>query len=959
MQFPSSHSTEEKLKSLSERLNYLARDTNSARLYINQNVKSANLQLNLSLVISKIILELHFIDRSKNEFEEIIEQYNKANNTALTFDNFFNINWIRVIAGEAIMPRLINHFVRQVGYYEKESKPIEIPIDKNDLIRCLQIYFERCFQDSRLTISRIALENVISKFALQKLTIDFLIGIEVIRFNSDDNIYYWEGGEYSRHLKNEIASTLWLLVGGENATDIEFRRYFRLIQGAEIWFDNLGAFLNYENTEKISELAASFLATETDLLKSDAEFTKIWLDSEHFDINTAIPVIEFNYNNTYNFLESVNYQKWHLHGAFDYQSTRSFCHSLLRIIVLCEPKHPIPYKSALNILKDTSRPSLLWTLYSDIYKEFPFIIPYLLTDSELLPIAFNLIDKIKIDNLLLSEQSNNDKKIEESCEVINKFWFEMFEFSLEQIISVQSNDKEKGELITRILLDVSEKVFSINSNNRYSVINHNTFRKRYDTALKKLANKKITTGNSYPKPPVSPRLIHSLLPDIAKFLKEKSANRNPNHIEHLNLNHGFVDLSIEMLRIANLRVSDIELSLDEKGKLENASKDLITLLQKELTEFYSAIEIDVQLDSSTAPEKKKVKRGVSSFGFEIIDWGYLYLHFEKGNTLQSFYDNFITSLTFKIDADKYDEQNKEQYEKLKLYLKSLMLGFISINQKKDFCEIEGLPVKPTLEKLENWIREFSLKYSIDEIAKKRIDVFNERFYVFGYDIYYQQLTNLLYRSINFFNNQTQIRFVGDFFAESKDIGRMLTAINILDSKELEDIISNKIKSVEIEDFIASSFTTTELQYALVEAVNSDNHWKLAKPLIKKIQDHFNKVKHTEENIINFLFEISLLLAFKEKDLPKLTNLPIPKRENYYSTGNKKAENIQRFFIALYKVYKDKKYDEAIPILKSLLLYEPKNIRYAFHLYRAETLKAIEKNESNIIKSSKSRLEKLR
>jgi len=155
MQFPSSHTTEEKLKSLSERLKYLSRDTNSARLYIDQNVKSANLKLNLSLVLSKIILELHFIDRSKNIFEKIIEEYNADKKTNLSYEDFEKLNWIRIIAGEAIMPRLISHFVWQVGYYEKEGKPIEIPTAKNDLIRCLQIYSERCFQDSRLTISKI------------------------------------------------------------------------------------------------------------------------------------------------------------------------------------------------------------------------------------------------------------------------------------------------------------------------------------------------------------------------------------------------------------------------------------------------------------------------------------------------------------------------------------------------------------------------------------------------------------------------------------------------------------------------------------------------------------------------------------------------------------------------------------------------------------------------------------
>jgi len=943
MQFPSTYTTEEKLKSLSERLKYLARDTNSARLYTDKNVKSANLKLNLSLVLSKIILEVHFIDRGKNVFEKIIEEYNAANKTKLSFNDFEELNWIRIIAGEAIMPRLISHFVWQVSYFEKEGKPIDIPLDKNDLVRCLQIYSERCFQNSRLTISKIELENVLSKFAFEELTIDFLIDIEVIGVDSKADNYYWKGGEYSRHLKNEIASTLWLLIGGENATEIEFRRFLKLNEGAEIWIDDLGAFLNHKNTKIICDLAVLFLINENDLLKSNAEFTKIWLDAEnyrHIDIKSEIPVVEFNYNNAYDFIESVNYHKWRFQDAFDYQRTRSFCHSLLRIIVLCEPKHPTPYKNVLKILKDTSRPSLLWTLYSDIKREFPFVIPYLLTDSELLPIAFKLLDKIEIDNLLLSEQSNNDRKVEESCEVKNQFWVEMFELSLDQIISVHSNDKEKGELIAKILIDVSEKVFSINSNNRNSIINHNAFRKRYDIGLKKLANKKITTGNTYPRPPVSPRLVHSLLPDISNYLNEKTATKNPNHIEHLNLNHGFIDLCIEMLRLANLRVSEFEISADEKVKLDNSSKDIITLLQKEITEFYSATEIDVQLYNTIGTEKKKAKRGVSSFGFEIIDWGYLYLHFEKSNLLQSVHVSFIASINFNTIEDKYDEQNKEQCEKIKLYLKSLMLAFISINQKKDFYEIDGLPVKPTLEKLESWIRELSLKYSIDEIPKEQIDVFNERFNVFGNDLYYQQLTLLLYRSINFFSGASNDKFVESLSATSFDTGRMLAAMNILESKALRDILSKRIDIIKTEKFIEQTHTVTELQNAMIEAVNSIDNWSLAEPLLNKIEEHYNRVKHFDENSQNLLYEVKLLLAFKEKNISKLSLISIPKSEYHRIENNQLKENRKAYLIALHYLYTENKYSEAISKLESLHSTEEENIDYAFHLLRAKTLKAI-------------------
>lgn len=944
MKFFYPFTAEEKLKSLSERLKYLARNNNSYKDYIDQKVKSENLQFNLSLVLTHIILNLKFIDRSKKVFLEIIDEYNQANKTSLTFEEFEKANWIRIVAEEVKMPELVRHFVWQVGYYEKERKPIEIPADKNDLIRCLQIYSQRYFEDSKLTIAKSELERILNNHVSNKISIDFLVERDVVGLDSMSELYYWKGNEYSRHLRNEIASTLWLLVGGEDATLKDFRKYFKYIQGAEIWVEDLGSHLSHKNTSKICELAAAFLNSETDLLKSTNEFNKIWLDAnslQHIDIKTEIPFVEFNYENAFDFIESVNYHKWRFRDAFGYQRTRSFCHSLLRIIVANDTKHLIKYENVLRILKDTSRPFLLWTLYSDIQIEFSFVIPYLLTDMELIPIAFNLIDKIEIDNVFLSEQSNNNRKSEESCEIKNQLWMEMFNLTLEQLASTTSDNMDNGELLAKILIDLTEKVFSINTNNRNSIISHNSLRKRYDEVLKKLGNKRITNANIYSSPPIKPRVVISLLPHIINYIKIKFEATTPNHTEFLHLKSGLIDLSIEVLRLGNLRISEGEFLKEQKERNESATRDLVSLMETYLSEFYSQIEIDVQVYNKSGTEKRKAKRGVNEFGFEIIDWGYLYLHFEKNSVLQNFTERFTTAINFNTNGDKYDDKNKEQFEKIKLYLKSLMLGFISINQKKDLLEIDGLPVKATLDKLEKWISDFSLMYSIEDIPHAKIDVFNEMFGVFGYDMYYQHLTSLLYRSINYFNGKEQSKFVQDFFLHSTDIGRMLTAINILDSKELRDIISKRISEVKIEDFIENSFTTTELQYALVEAVNSANHWELAKPLIERIQNHFKRVKHNDEHTNYFLFEVNLLLAFKEKDFKKLSDLPIPKDEFHHQRVNKKAENIKNFFIALYKIYNDKNYDEAILILKSLLIDETKNIRYAFHLYRAETLKAIE------------------
>lgn len=940
-----------KLKSLSERLRYLARNRNTYNEHIDQKIKSENLQYNLSLILSHIILKLQFIDRSKKAFEDIIEEYNNSNKTTLAFEDFEKIGWIRNVTNEVLIPELVRHFIWQVSYYEKKGESIEIPIDKKDITACLQVYSQRCFENAKLTIARVELETILSNYAPKEVSIDFLIEKEIIGTYSETEVYYWKDHEYSRHLRNEIASTIWLLIGGEESTIIEFKKYFKLIQGTQLWIEDLRDYLTPKNTSKISDLAALFLSSEIDLLKSNDEFSKIWLDAQryqHIDIKTDIPVVEFNYNNAFEFIESVNYHKWRYRDLFDYQQTRSHCYLLLKIIVHNEPIYSNPYQNTLKILKDTSRPFLLWVLYREIPDNFPFVIPYLLTDYELIPIALQLIDKIKIDDVLLSEQSNNDRKEEKTCELKNQLWIEMFDLTLEQFSSTYSDDKEKGETIAKVLIDSAEKAFDYIINNTNNHIRHNALRRRYEEALKKLSYQRVKNTNIYPTSLINKRIAFFLLPHIAKYLNGKLSSPYPNHTDLLYLESALTDLSIETLRLSNIGFSEDEISNKQKQNIEECIIELVSSLESYLSKFYSQTDVDVQTYTALGTEKRTIKRGTNEFGFEIIDWGYLFLNFEKHSILEAFHNKFTTSLNFNTNGDKYDEQNKNQFEKINLYLKSLMVGFISTHQKKDLYEIDRLPVKNTLFFLEKWIRDFSLFYSINDLNNKRIDVFNEMFNVFGYGIYHQHLTSLLYKSINYFTEKNSNEFVRDFFATSNDIGRMLTAINILDLKEQQNIISQRISEIEIDEFIENSFNTTELQYALIEAVNSESHWELAKPLVKRIQDHFKQVKYHDYYQDSLLFQVNLLLIIKEKDFSKLNEIPIPTKSYIHAEFNEKMEKMKQFYIALFVLYNDRNYDESIKLLKPLLSEDSKNIKYAFHLYRAETLKAINNNMESYV-----------
>lgn len=935
----------ENIKALSEKLKYLAKYNNSYSDYSDPKIKSENLKYNLSLLISKIILELDFINRSKQSFLDCIKEYNENNLTKLTFEDFQDIQWIRIINNEIALPEVVRTFIWRVGYYkEEEGKEIEIPKDKIDITRCLQNYYKKYFENSRLTISKEKLEVIIKNFGSEDITIDYLIIIDIIEQGTDENIFYWKkNNEHTRHLRNEIAATLWLIIGGEEATETEFNYYFKLIKGTQIWIDNLQIFLSRKNCIKILDLTISFLNEENDLLQSDNEFTKIWLDSpsySHIDIKTEIPTLKLNGNNTIDLISNIEIQKRQFQGIFDYQLLRSFCLSLLRIVAAHDVLNTKIYHNVLKILNDVSRPHLVWTLYKDIISEFPEIIPYLITNDELVPLAFKKLDEISVNNNFLSDTSNRDKIQEENFNVLNKVYLEMFDIVLDNLSSKQTEYEKSAQIIGRVLLDNANKVLK-NSENHSQDIDHNFLKKRYVEILKKISNKRISNTLNFSGISLKPRIIFFITPNLIEFVNEKIQNTNISFNEFLNISSGVLDLSIEVLRFSNLSVIEDEISEEQKNKIEKSSNDLVSNIQKRLLHFYSASEIEVQTYSTIGTIKKPPIRGVNEFGFEIIDWGYLYLHFQKRNVFKEFNDSFNCNLIFNIKSDKYDKLNKEQFEKIKLYLKSLMLAYITISTNKDSLEIEGFLTKENLKELENLIKETAIKYSKDDLSKKRLNIFDDKYSMYRYNEYYKTLISLLYECVNLFDQSGNDKFIEDFFNESIDIGGMLSALNTLDNKLLQSKIADRIKKIKVDKYIKTIYDLTELENTLVEAVNSENHWELSKPILEKIKKHLKLINQNNEGTKSYIFEINLLLAYKENDSNKLKEIEVPINEHRYPKTNRKDESIKQFYIALSKIYIDKEIDDGIKILRALLSEETKNIKYAYHLYKAQILKAKE------------------
>ncbi|EDP96390.1 hypothetical protein U8527_09785 [Kordia algicida OT-1] len=938
------YTTQEKIKSLSKRIGYLT--TNRSRNnYIDVKIKSENLQYNLSLLLSHIILKLDMPDRSKKAFLSIIEEYNSENNTNLKFKDFEEINWIRVINKNIFLPRLVCSFLWNIENSSKKNE-IKIPVGKEHVTACLKIYYDKYFFNEHLTINRDCLDQILKDHTIKSITIDWLLDKNIIAIHLDREAYIWKAQNYLRYLGDEITATIWLLIGGENATKEQFSLFFDNINEVKLYTNHIDDYLSEKNIARLSELSMFFLRTENDFNNSKEEFKKNWLDAEgyvHNDINTEIPKLIFNYNSPYDFINSLEYYREEYTNTFDYQSIRSICHPFFNIIFAHDKKEHIFHCNFIDLLSNTSQAPLIWILYDHIKHNFSSIIPYLITNVSTIPIAFKLIAEIEIDQDVLIEQSNRDSKFVESCELKNTFWLQMLDLTLEQLSTI-NDDVVKGEVLSKILINLSKEVFVSRSHQINGNILSEILEKRYTRTLKRLKEYRKYKAINLSLGSIKARFIFDVLPSIITLLINDFYSYKHYDPNLTCVNLGLIDLSIELIKICDLKILKNEISTERENEIIASKKKLILVLKKYLYQFQIQNQVNIKFYESIPIEKRFINKTFYKCGLEIIDWGYMLLFFEKEKLLDEYLSEFKSSILIETTTNEYSDYNRILFHNIRNFLKILMLGFLTINKDKDKYEINGYPFSSSINKLEESIKFLSVKYSVNEIHNSRLDVFDQKF---DWDTYYPNfkgLNELLYSCIYYFEESNKEEFIFNLFEDSNDITRMLSAINILDSKKLEKTISNKLDKININKFLDGVYSLTNLQNTLIEAVNSDDYWELAKPLIDKIKSYIERKKN-DFNTKMLLFEVSLLLAFKEKDIKKMMEIAIPEKEYSINKINTKGNNLKKFFISIFELYNNKNHERAIEILKLLLTNETNNIRFAFQLYRAETIQAF--NSSDI------------
>lgn len=942
MKLPTSYEIEHRQKAFSTRLQYFARTSTESQDYVDLRVKADNLRYGVSLTLARLISAFTFIDRSKAVFEKLLLRFNEQHGTELRYEDFESIGWVRYINNEVQLPSAISYFLWQVDSYEEEGKPVEIPADKAMVVALLRQFYKQCYHEAKLTISKDDLTNLLTQFAHPSINIQFLVEREII---AEKNEYFqWSDGQYVRHLRNEIAAALWLLTTGDNVTEDEFREYIRRLHGAAIWPHDLQHFLTPDHTSRISALATAVLLNEPDLADTGMEFLKIWLDPVSYSrprVTDAIPHVPLVGRTSAELVRNIAYHKWRFQEIFDHQASRSVHTLLLRFAVSYDPIYPSPYANTIYLLEALDRPYVVWSTFRNLSQFNPQAIPYLLNDSALAPLAFQALAKLALQQFLVSEQDNRDEQHRQQQKLLGELWLELFALYLDVAVTAsheagELGNSKLGNSIGFVLYDLAVKAFANPGNHSYSLTEQKAHAEVYHQALAALGDKR-TRGHAYFMGHYIPaRLIDGVFAGICATLL--SVVKSP-CLEYMQIDLATVDVGVRLLQLLNSPTAPGKPdSGDAVGS--GAVHVLIRHLWQLLNDYFSTREVAVENYESAELVVKAAKSAIHYFGAELVAWGYLFCQFRRFNLLEELATKFLSSLQINRTAKsgKYDDDNLRETDKLRFFLKTLLVAYLDIPPRQTALELEGLPVLETLRWLEDMIEQVAAKYSHDDLEQGQIDVFEERLSL-GHDAYWISLTALLYRCLNLFPGQPRKLFMQQFFSQSLELGRMLAAINLLDSQELRDVVAERIAQVNLDDFIKSKFTITDLEETLIEAINSSTHWEqFAEPLLKRVQRHFADREYRNERQ-PLLFEIELLLLFKRKDGASLRTLAVPEAPAHSSQRKSALRRLKDYFVSLHLLYNEDNFDAAISLLENLFAHSPDNIRYAFQLYRARTLQA--------------------
>jgi len=888
---PFSFSTESKLRSLSEKIKCFSRKDSTGN-QISQ-IFFEKEKYCVPLLTAHIIKNLTFPDKRKSTFLSVIHDYNAKNKKELKFEEFEKLHWIRIIQDEVILPEAVRHTICLLKYNDTKNKIDTYPENKRDMILCLSAYHKINDEPS---ITKETIKQIRVSLNLTSGSISFLIDKHILEYNKDNKKYIWKGHLHQQQqLENEVSAILWLLLK-KDFSDPEkaFRKFLYLARKTGLYFRKPNTLLSNEDLQLLCEQAVNYIQHDHDLLVCDDELEKIRLDGCQYhpiDIIQKAPDFYFRCNTVSEFFEKISLlENMKIHD-FTYQGIRSYVYIILRLIIQYEQTKFDKKINIKNILSDLERPSIFFVMKHILINDYPHMIPFLISDIELIPLAFQMLDDIEFNNDIFISSEGADNKLIKEHRFRNEIWLEFFEITVNHFVEnfqfyANENNQKNGQLLGEALCGVFistankilEEYWSNNPSKDFiSTMMHERYTAAFQIFKKAKTNFNIYKNGLYLKS----KLSYFLLPYIIEKLQSSLSNSKTryNHFFYFDITN--IDVLIDMLELASIPYDSIEIGDKQKQHLNNLLPESTKCICNYLGYFFTAEKMYV-LNHDLSIESKDVDIAFDVNKLNTTNWTLLVMLMVKYGLYQRLMYAFDSSINLNKSERLFDKFYMNQYHRIRVMLRILLYSYLNFSKEETKYDLTIEQKKRMVGNLEESIVKCAKLYSKNDIQNDRIDAF----YIIHLPSEHEfidNILNLLLMALNHFPVNLQKEFVEGFFSGTTDLKRMLVAINSIESEEVKKIVLDYIMKISINEYIDSCHFVTEWEETLIEAINSEKHWYFAESLIENIKKHYKRRQDNSDQVNYFFYQVEMSLALHNKDLEKIKNMQY--QHNTYGTHN--------------------------------------------------------------------------
>lgn len=914
------------LENLSGRIHIVTDKNDTFRNYINRPTKKDNLEHNITWIITRLLVAIDISNtRTVSRLMDAINDHNEKNNSSINLDLFKEKKWIRVILDSIEFPAQVSRYFRLL----EKGDAYSLPPEEQTLLKFLYD-FKKTSETNIRVIAKDKVQKVLSKTELQLLIDRGILKPGKKQFTITNN-------EYFNYLKNELTAAIWLeLSKTEENNSEKIKRFVNIIIRFGIyWPDRLSDYFEDHELNAIQILAYQILIKEEDLLNNGHEFIKTWLDApldSNISLDKEPPAFEIIGETTHQLYKHILELKKRNYWLYQETDTVRLKYGLLLTLIFQTVrinKHGSNNCQVIfNLLNDVKRPYLIYHSCEIIEIYYQHLTPYFLTDINTSALSFNLLREIKFKENVTHKDFNDTYLNRKENELKTQFFKSQFDLFLDKISLNQITDKNVSVQLYNVLLDQAINFY--NNTTFSNQVVHQEERKRFEYFIKVFSEKRVTGHfNGIIRPRIFPKFLSSI---IENLIEEQEKNN-----QYLGFNCPKFELIFQIANLSNVNILENELTPEEGTELTAKCVALVENWNKLFLDYFVIDFIDVLNPENKKYEKQRITRLTIPRSIEILNWGYFWAYINEYGLLRNLLAQLRDSLILdNTDLSHVSDTNAETNTKLKFLVKSLALGINEIERNKPKFTYSFQGIESLLNELQIFLQELTIRHCVTDLQNQRLNIFDQKLSFSNNDLYHVPAIKLVFNALNKNEKQSCLNFHKALLSNDLNLLFLLTVINLSESQEIVDLLTERINQIDVEEYIKSVSNVDQWKNAIVEALHSSNHFEIAIPIISKIEAWMEKVKIGRDQYSNLIFRTKLMLAFKQKKVEDIINLKAP-AQHHVSLSPNPLEEQKKYYLALHWGYNENNFLKADEIFQQLISDNPRDTNSHYNIFHLGTL----------------------